>query len=198
VVATQRTETNDQRADLSALIDGELSDEQAARALERLLADPQAQAQWMAYHAQADAMRFPSASTLHDGDFLDAFRERFATEPVHLPVPRPVTATKHFRAARQWRRTWLRYGMPGAAAAAAVAVVSWMTYPQFNGRNSEAGIVAIGGPQSRASTPVVPQDYLLAHQQYAPSSRFHGVAPYVRTASMVTPVQASNEPRARQ
>lgn len=198
MVANLRTETNDQHDELSALVDGELSGEQAARALDRLLADPQAQAQWLAYHAQADAMRFPSASTLHDAAFLDAFHERFASEPVHLPVTHAASGVKQGRIVRQWRRTWLRYGMPGAAAAAAVAVVSWMTYPQLNGRNSEAGIVAVGGTQPRAAAPVVPQDYLLAHQQYAPSSRFHGVAPYVRTASMVTPVQASNEPRARQ
>ena len=115
MVATQRPDTQDQADELSALIDGELSDEHAARALDRLLADPAAQTRWLTYHVQADALRFPSPSALRDDTFLASFGERFEDEPVHLPARH---TTRSGRSARLWRRHWLRYGMPGAAAAA--------------------------------------------------------------------------------
>ncbi len=187
MVANDRLAQQDPADELSALVDGELSPEQAERALARLLDDPAAQARWLAYHTQADALRFPTPAALDDQAFLARFGERFSSEPVHLPVP--ARASRPVRSTRQWRRAWLRYGMPGAAAAAAIATVTWMTYPHLLDRGAmTADTLTASNTADRAAAaaPAMSQDFLLAHQQYAPSSRLHGVAPYVRTASAVT------------
>lgn len=177
---------------LSALADGEIPDALAEQVIDHLLGDPVQRERWLIYHAQADAMRFPTPSSLEDRAFLDRLSSRLASEPIHMQAASRAVAVRTTR----WRRVWIRYGMPGAAAAAAVAVVSWMTYPYFDDREPSAGqLMAAQGMSKRADAPeMVSQDYLLAHQQFAPSSRLHGVAPYVRTASATVPVTTAASP----
>lgn len=178
--------------DISALADGELATGTARAALDQLLENAEERERWMLYHAQADAMRFPVASDLDDRAFLARFERRLEAEPV-LPargnLPRRGAVRKPWYV---WQHIWLRFGMPGTAMAAAVAVVGWMTYPYLHGRApaSESTVTLESPARPTVLTRSPSQDYLLAHQQFAPSSRLYGVVPYVRTAG--TPALISN------
>ena len=175
--------------DISALADGELTGGAAHAVLDQLLADADARERWLLYHAQADALRFPAASNLDDRAFLARFGQRLDVEPAPIAQERRPRRGAAHAPLRAWQQVWMRFGMPGAAMAAAVAVVGWMTYPYLRGVPPAPASVAATEP----TPPVVlargpSQDYFLAHQQFAPSSRMYGVVPYVRTAG--TPAAA--------
>ncbi|CAN5282327.1 sigma-E factor negative regulatory protein [soil metagenome] len=173
----------------SATIDGEGERAALDAAIDRLLAEPEARAEWLTAHRLGDALRFQSASTLDDEGFLQRFSARLEHEPHHLPTPlarapRPVTPPR--QRSRQ---------LVPLALAASVAMVTWTFWP---GRDLPQPVTVASAPvtatqpASRAVEPTpqitaAPFDYLVAHQQFAPSSSLQGVAPYVRTASIAAP-----------
>lgn len=185
---------------LSALVDGEMSESALDEWIDRLLADVQWQSQWARYHQQADALRFPGAERL-DGDAFQArVRDAVAREPVALSTVR--RHRRDFSRVHVHLAAWKRYVMPGAAMAAAVAAVTWVSLSQFGREEARAPVladsasvphvvptVAVGhgaaerDAESAAADPAL-QEYLLAHQQFAPSSQWHGVAPFVRVTSV--------------
>ena len=93
----------------------------------------------------------------------DALRE---SPPPIVPVVRPW----------QWR-----FALPAMAAAAAVALVSWVAFaPQPQAPRTE---VAQAKPPAQVLPPRAANDYLLAHQGFSPRVALQGMAPYVRTVS---------------
>lgn len=110
---------------LSAAIDGDR--EAMAKACQAWRDDPQARADWHAYHLIGDVMRSDELASpaVRDAAFLDGLRHRLATEPVLLAPAPEQPATR--RAASAWR-------LPAAVAAgfmvvAGVLVVSRMSAP---------------------------------------------------------------------
>jgi sigma-E factor negative regulatory protein RseA len=79
-----------------------------------------------------------------------------------------------------------------AASVAAVTVVGWTAYsmvdsaPAGFAKMREAGTMSAA--QMRPRT-VVPPDYLLAHQEYAPTNALSGVGPYLRDVAASTPLR---------
>jgi sigma-E factor negative regulatory protein RseA len=71
---------------LSALMDGELAPDQLDQVSQHWRSDPEARAQWHAYHVVGDVLRSEDlASTAqHDAQFLQSLRARLAQEPVVL------------------------------------------------------------------------------------------------------------------
>ena len=135
----------------------------------RDLKGKEAVAVWVSYHMIGDALR-------RNGGPMPGFAARFAArldaEPTVLaPMP------------RQSSRLPLAWAV--AASVSAVMVVGWVAVstlgPQSTvvARAREAATVrsAPGNPQS------VSPDYLLAHQEFSPTTQIQGVGPYLRSVS---------------
>ncbi|MFO1282117.1 MAG: RseA family anti-sigma factor [Burkholderiales bacterium] len=161
--------------DISRLMDGELDDDAAVdRALATLKHDAGATT-WACYHLIGDTMR--GSAPLAPG-FSRRFAAALAAEPTVLaPVRRvnhPVTLA------------WA-----AAATVAAVAVVGW-TALSLTEAPDAAMAVAREATNVRAAEvrgPVIPADYLLAHQEYSPATAIQGVRPYARAVSYAAPAE---------
>jgi sigma-E factor negative regulatory protein RseA len=153
---------------ISRLMDGDLDDAAAELAFAELKRPDGVEA-WVCYHVIGDALRRTS-------DPMPGFAARFAArldaEPTVLaPMPRHSHR--------------LPFAWAVAATAAAVMVVGWVAVstldpqPTALARAREAAAVRSvqGGLQ-----PVSP-DYLLAHQEYSPTTQIQGVGPYLRSVS---------------
>jgi sigma-E factor negative regulatory protein RseA len=157
---------------ISRLMDGDL-DDAAAEAAMRELKSPEGIEAWVCYHMIGDALR----RTIDPmPGFAARFAARLAAEPTVLA---PV--------ARQGSR--LPFAWAVAATVAAVMVVGWVAVstldpqPTALARAREAAAVRSiqGGPQ------LVSDDYVLAHQEYSPTTRIQGVGPYLRSVSALAP-----------
>jgi sigma-E factor negative regulatory protein RseA len=182
---------------LSAFMDGELDDHEVGAELARMKNDPARQTSWGAYHLIGDCLRGQGASA---DEFTARVCARLEDEPTVL-------------APRKWaHRPTRRIALPLAASLCGAAVVAWLALsnnpivsPQGEGALPP---MAEATPQVVEATPQVveatpqmveatPQmveyadasdtdsmsDYLMAHQQFSPSTAMQGVVPYVRTVS---------------
>lgn len=128
---------------LSAAVDGDR--EAMGKACHAWRDDPQARADWHAYHLIGDVMRSDelAAPAARDAAFLNRLRQRLATEPVLL-APSPQQSVTP-RAAPAWR-------LPAALAAgivvvAGVLVVSRMSAPESEGSGQPLAAVSLpSGP----------------------------------------------------
>ena len=167
---------------ISEWMDGELEGPDAERMLPALREEGEARQAWRTYHLIGDALR--------DTQLLSPrFGERIAASLAQEPTVLAPAATP---AVRSWRR----YLMPAATAAAAAGFVGAVAFmmplqepsvaPQLAAqtppRATPAAVVTEPAPAS-VPLPVATDDYLLAHQGYSPRNRLQGVAPYVRTVS---------------
>ncbi len=189
---------NEQSAQgVSALMDGELDSEAAAREIGRLKADTASRGAWDTYHLIGDALRGARVGGREDvPDFGLRFGEKLALEPTVLaPYSQPG------QPARRYSRRLRAYGLSAAASVAAVAAVGWVAFNTLR-PDGVPGQVALAPatqtpPQSPLplqplAQPVIPvvaapvehiYQYLLAHQGISPTTAFQGVAPYIRTVS---------------
>ncbi len=170
---------------LSALMDSELSDAEALRLVKAMKSDPALQEAWDAYHLVGDALRkSPQLGT----DFSAKLSQRLAQEPT-------VLAPQRERAAAAPRR----FPFAIAASVAAVSLVGILTLQitRINQTDLPAQVatapvvqpaaplqVAAAAPAHKtaqqakapANTPArvafsraTSSNYLLAHQEFAPS-----------------------------
>jgi len=167
---------------VSDLMDGELEGPDAERLLPALREEGEARQAWRTYHLIGDALR--DTQLLSPG-FDQRIAASLAQEPTVLaPAATPAAV-----------RSWRRYLMPAATAAAAAGFVGAVAFmmplqepsvapqlAQTPPRATPAAVVAEPAPAS-VPLPVATDDYLLAHQGYSPRNRLQGVAPYVRTVS---------------
>lgn len=180
---------------ISALMDGELDQGDAARVLPDLKQREDLREAWSTYHLIGEALR---GGTCGDCGVLQGVAARLATEPTVLAPPRPRS------------RPMVRYALPGMAAAAAMAAVTWIGLQQYappgaGGMIPAATIVdgrpgavnnalysvsdIIPGPQVAAGAPQIQlttheyQPYLMAHQPFSPSVAIQGLAPSTRAVS---------------
>jgi len=157
---------------ISRFMDGDL-DDAAVEAAFQDLKRPDGVETWVCYHVIGDALRRTT-------DPMPGFAARFAARLGEEPT---VLAP----AARQSNR--LPFAWAVAATVAAVSVVGWVAVstldpqPTALARAREATAVrsAQGGPQR------VSPDYLLAHQEYSPTTQIQGVGPYLRSVSAGAP-----------
>ncbi len=162
---------------LSALMDGELDDHEVTAELARIKGDPEREVTWAAYHLIGDVLRGQGVTA---DEFTARVHGKLNSEPTVL-------------APRHWgRRTPRRVALPLAASLCAVAVVAWLALsnnglvsPQ-DGTRSPAMIAAVPQPtDTEPSESDAMSEYLMAHQQFSPSTAMQGVVPYVRTVSAV-------------
>lgn len=154
------------KSEVSALMDGELDEKTAAELLARLKQEEELLASWNTFHAISDALH---ETYLHSPGFQEKFHERLAKEPTIL-APSPRRNAKA-----------LTYLLSAAASIAAVGFVFWST--QFG----DSGLTPVARQEAvvKSAPLLVPvNDYLIAHQEFSPSTAMQGVAPYVRTVSL--------------
>jgi sigma-E factor negative regulatory protein RseA len=155
---------------ISRLMDGDAGDADLERICRACDGGSEAMRTWVAYHVIGDVLR--GSGSLAPG-FSRHFAARFAGEPTML-APRA-------RIVHRANAVWAI-----AATVAAVAVVGWTAVSLTDApttalaRAREAADVHASAmrPQS------IPEDYLLAHQEYSPATAMQGVGPYLRAVSV--------------
>lgn len=161
--------------DISALMDGELEENLAPTAYNQLQRTD-AQATWRTYHLIGDVLKgYPPLFS----DIGAKVAARLADEPTILaPKKRKIRN--------------MPVAISAAASLAAVAFVGWVALQTNVGNVNDALIasnyaflrnVATQRNPDAISTDINP--YLLAHQEFSPSTNMHGVGPYLRTVSEV-------------
>ena len=157
------------KTEISALVDDELEQREAAGPLNALKDEGELRDRWRSYHLIGDAMR--DARMLSPG-FAARVAARLAQEPTVMAPVRMAPAPQ--------RQRWQL--LSAAASVAAVAMVGWIAFaPQ------EAAPPVAKAPRQTEIVQVAPpdraDDYLYAHQGYSPRNSLQGVAPYVRMVS---------------
>jgi sigma-E factor negative regulatory protein RseA len=163
--------------EISELMDGELSPDTTTNLIVRMKQDGGLREDWGLYHLIGDALR---QSAFYSPALMNTLSERLSTEPTVL-APRQHSLPQKLR----------NYLMSGAVAVAAVATVVWfglrvVAEPPAVPVASHTPIV-LPVQQGNPSAPLVAMpmqsrmnDYLLAHQEYSPTTAVQGVAGYVR------------------
>lgn len=224
--ATVQTQRGLQAERISALMDGEFDPDELAALLDE--ADTSGRPLWDDYHLIGDALRSDDlALPRSESAFMASFAARLEAEP-HLLAPAALADTQAGAAqgakAAGSRVTRInpflrvRRVLPTAAAAAAVAALSWVVVPRLQdhpaggsqpqvlaqaaapgaaGSNvtrvalaqQPQGTVAANGASADAPNDLIVlrdarlDQYLAAHQQYAPAPIGQSVSPYMRASA---------------
>ena len=163
---------------ISRLVDGEMDATEMEAVCTTTLRNDAAMVTWNCYHAIGDALRGESAATRN---IASAIGRKLAHEPAII-----ATTARAPSGPAAW--AWA-----AAASLAAMTVVGWTAYsmvdaaPAGFAKAREAG--TMNAAQMRPVT-VLPADYLLAHQEYAPANALQGVGPYLRDVAASAPVRA--------
>jgi len=163
---------------ISAFMDGEVEGHEVFAQLAGLKQDPAFREAWDTYHLIGDAMR----GDIMRGDageapgFMNRFSASLAQEPTVLAPKAPVRMP-----------TARRIALPLAASFGGVALVAWLALSN-NPLMPRDEKIAVNDTPPGLQVAVKPadgavNDYLLAHQQFSPSTTMQGVASYVRTVS---------------
>ena len=160
------------KQEISVLMDGELFEDEAENLLDRIKRDADARGDWEAYHLIGDVLR--QSEHIHCG--LSAkVRERMQDEPTVL-APRG-------RAVKQRVRT---LALSAAASLAAAGVVAWMSLQIGNETAPQMAMQQNGLRPANMQIKSKSNDYLMAHQEFSPSTDMNGGAYYIRSVSYST------------
>jgi negative regulator of sigma E activity len=187
--------SDEMRARVSALIDGELVGDEHDRAIDALLASDELARFWHDCHRAGDWMRSDEVGACEPrADFMARMVVLLAEEPAIVAPHASTKTTASF---------WLRTGLPGASIAAAVLVVAWVAIPVSRTdvpatpvatvTQTIQPVVAAPGVQPAVEqvatrTPMDAEqvsDYMAAHSDVSPFA-YRGAA--ARPANFVTPV----------
>jgi sigma-E factor negative regulatory protein RseA len=177
---------------ISQLMDGELDASETDVQVGRLKGGAQLRERWDTYHLIRDALR----DEVDVGPaFMRRLHERLEQEPVVL-APRPRQSQRSAPSQRL-----MRYTLPMAAGLAGIVVVGWLALSGAPGpqqplaSESQAQTRKVQTVAQSPARPAAPppsanggmSDYLVAHQEFSPSTAMQGVASYVRTVSLDEP-----------
>ena len=158
------------KQDISALMDGELFEDEADALLNKLKKNPPDTNEWITYHLIGDALRQPDHVCK---DFSAAFHERLKAEPTVFAPRRRVTLKARY------------FALSAAASVMALALVAWMS---MQAGTEPAPQLAAVQPQmdvrpASYSSPNGVNDYVLAHQEFSPGTDVKGAASYIHYVS---------------
>ena len=166
------------KQDISALMDGELFDDEAEILFNKLKRKGEAREEWHTYHLISDVLRQHGPVR---ADITAKMRERLLAEPTVLS-PRTTTSQK---------AGW--YAFSAAASVMALTLVAWLSMRVGSETSSQmaavqqsasvraANFVVNNGPTNTPQVNGGVNDYLMAHQQFSPSTHVQGAASYIRT-----------------
>jgi len=170
---------------ISAFMDGETTSHETEQAIRYLGQHQEHLESWHTFHLIGDAMR---GDPMLRYDFTTSLRNRLQQEPTVL-APR-----------LRWRRP-LNLALSAAASLAAVAVILTLVMtdnplqpqPQLAAAPKSEAVESIQSaplprPIATANRERI-NEYLMAHQEFSPSTALQGVAPYVRTVSVAPGVE---------
>ncbi|HJV87032.1 MAG TPA: sigma-E factor negative regulatory protein [Noviherbaspirillum sp.] len=184
------------RQQISALVDGELAEEQVDPVLAGLR-HAEGRADWEIYHQIGDVLRSEDMAVSMSPSFAARMAMRLESEPT---IVAPAVPEKHagFAQADQ-HSTAKRWTVGSMIAAAAVAAAAFVATPQLmvaiKGNavaGDDAATVATASVEQNAVVPASASegvvlrdpridDYLLAHQRFSPS--VYSTAQYARSAT---------------
>jgi len=156
------------REQISRLMDGDLEGAEAEAAF-RELKRVDGLEYWTCCHVIGDALRRNGAPI---AGFAERFARRLEAEPTVL-APKPVHTAK------------LPLAWAVAATIAAVVVVGSVAVNMLDRPPTALVTVNEAGGVRGTRAPLRPlsPDYLLAHQEYSPTTQIQGVGPYLRAVS---------------
>lgn len=155
--------------EISALMDGEMFEDEAEIVLGQLKRSPGAYRDWATYHMIGDVLRQPEY--VHR-DISAIVRERLQNEPTVL-APRG-------RALKQKARV---FALSAAASLLAVGVVAWMSLQISPETSPQLALQQSGIRPVNMQIQPKSNDYLMAHQEFSPSNDMNGGASYIRTVT---------------
>jgi len=157
---------------ISALIDDELSIDDAVRALSNMQSNKQAAEVWSQYHLIGDAMR---GSAVFGADFKQSLMQKLESEPTVLAPNAGQSMTAKIDAVKN--RVPAKWSI--AASVAAVMMVGWVAiHEQIQSGNTAAPIALakvepvqqVSSVEQPSTGESIPAEYLMAHQASAPSA----------------------------
>lgn len=161
---------------ISELMDGELEAREAQRQLARIKQDKELAHCWSTFHLIGDALR----------------GERPLSREISSRVGMQLTGEPTVLAPRSYApKRAAAYAVSVAASLSAVALVVWIAFfnnplaPPEIAKAPPAPPPAPAASEQLASVPSEGQmnDYLMAHQEFSPSTAIQGLAPYIRSVS---------------
>jgi len=158
------------RTKISVLMDGELFEDEAESLLDHIKRDSDVHRDWEVYHLIGDVLRQPEYIPC---GLSAKVRGRLQDEPTVL-APR----------GRAVRQKMLTFALSAAASLSAVGVVAWMSL-QISPEAAPQMAMQQQGALRPAGMQIQPDsnDYLLAHQEFSPSTDINLSASYIRTVS---------------
>jgi sigma-E factor negative regulatory protein RseA len=162
---------------ISELMDGELEAREAKRQLARIKQDQELAHCWGTFHLIGDALRGERPLT----------REISSRVAMLLTNEPTVLAPRSFAPKRV-----ATYAVSVAASLSAITLVAWIAF--FNNPLAPQPEIA-KAPAAPLSAPAVSDqlasvpsegqmnEYLMAHQEFSPSTAIQGLAPYIRSVS---------------
>ncbi len=154
---------------ISALMDGELFEDEAEVLFDGLKRDSEAHRDWAAYHLVGDVLRQPEY--IHR-DISGRVRELMRNEPTVL-APRTRGISQKVR----------NIGLSAAASLMALGVVVWMSVQITPETTPQLAMQQTNLRPASLQTQSKSNDYLMAHQEFSPSNDMNGDASYIRTVS---------------
>lgn len=156
---------------VSALMDGELSDDEARIVFGRLKQDAAARDEWQIYHLIGDSLR--QTPIWNDGfparfsdTFADEFANKLAAEPTVLAPP---------------RRSAFKRPVVALSAAASLAAVSLVAWTAFQLNQPDAAPPMSAGKIAGGEAPQNVNRYLVAHQEHS-AAAIPGASPYLKAS----------------
>lgn len=158
------------KQNISALMDGELFEDDADELLDKMKKDVSAQQEWETYHLIGDVLRQPNHVCKN---MNTSFHERLQAEPT-IFAPR-----------QRAKRTARYFALSAAASIMALAIVAWLSMQVGTESISKVAVAQQQSEVHPASMTISNgmNDYLMAHQEYSPSTDVHGAASYIHTVS---------------
>lgn len=173
------------KADVSALMDGALESDAAARVLSALKRDAELRETWALYHLLGDALR---RTPMLRAEFALGVIARLSDEPAVLA---PTLARR--------KQSPLKAMLPLAASVVGIGAVAWVAQTLQSPPQVQT-VAALPAPQAQPQpvaaalvalpAPGTVRQYLIAHQGYSPSNNMNGVANYVRSVAEIRPSEA--------
>lgn len=156
------------RQEISALMDGEMYEDQADVFFDRLKRHPEARQDWESYHLIGDALRQPDHICK---SFGKSFHEKLQAEP--------IVFAPHSRTSQRIRN----FALSAVASVMALALVAWLSVQVGSEPAPQVAIVQPDNAGAIRPASAQTDDYLMAHQEFSPSADVHGAASYIHAVA---------------